>query len=341
MKTTTRQPEGSLKTISLAHLLAHQFPVREHLVAPWLRQGESAMLWASSGLGKTMLSLSLALAVAGGGELLGWRSDKPRNVLFVDGEMSIIDLQERLQMLSGTIDGCDLAAAGRNLTVLSRQHQGADVRFPDLATEDGRTAIVDQARALDTDLIILDNFSTLAEVADENEAAAMSPVLAFLLRLKQEGRACILVHHSGKSGETFRGSSKLATTFEVIIGLKPVNGHRASAGTAFSLEWTKYRGTPTASTRPFEATLPVAETGAKWASRAALSEEISQLVEAVESCRYGTQDQVAEALGWDKSKVSKVKTKAIAANAITREQWDGCLSEGMTGGFEGPRTADF
>ena len=215
------------------------------------------------------------------------------------------------------------------------------MRFPDLATEEGRTAIVDHARALDTDLIILDNFSTLAEVSDENEAAAMSPVLAFLLRLKQEGRACILVHHSGKSGETFRGSSKLATTFEVIIGLKPVNGHRASAGTAFSLEWTKYRGTPTASTRAFEATLPVAETGAKWASRAALSEEISQLVEAVESCRYGTQAQVAEALGWDTSKVSRIKQRAIAANVITSDRWNGCLAEGMEGASGGAGKADF
>ena len=75
------------------------------------------------------------------------------------------------------------------------------------------------SRRTNATLIILDNFSTLAEVADENEASAMTPVLAFLLRLKQEGRARILVHHSGKSRETFRGSSKLATTFEVIIGL--------------------------------------------------------------------------------------------------------------------------
>ncbi len=42
----TRRPTKAVETITLGHLLAHQFPPREDLVAPWLRQGESAMLWA-------------------------------------------------------------------------------------------------------------------------------------------------------------------------------------------------------------------------------------------------------------------------------------------------------
>ena len=82
------------------------------------------MLWADSGLGKTMLALSLSLAVAGGGELLGWKSEKPRAVLYVDGEMHIQDLRERLATLAGAVTGCDMGAARRNLTVLSRQDQG-------------------------------------------------------------------------------------------------------------------------------------------------------------------------------------------------------------------------
>lgn len=74
------------------------------------------------------------------------------------------------------------------------------------------------------ELVLLDNFSTLCEVMDENDAAAMTPTLGFLLRFKQARIACVLVHHSNKGGETFRGSSKLATTFEVIIGLMKPEG---------------------------------------------------------------------------------------------------------------------
>ena len=103
--------------------------------------------------------------------------------------------------------------------------------------------------------VICDNFSTLAEVADENEAAAMSPVLKFLMRMKQAGRATILVHHSDKTGSNYRGSSKLATTFEIIIGLHRIEGRAAGDGAGFELKWGKYRGKPTAATKDIEVTL--------------------------------------------------------------------------------------
>ncbi|TLU71259.1 AAA family ATPase [Lichenicoccus roseus] len=335
MTSTRRKPTAALKTITLGSLLDFKLATRDHLVAPWLRQCESAMLWADSGQGKTMLALSLALAVAGGGELLGWSATTPRKVLYVDGEMHIGDLQERLALLAGAVTGCDLEAARRNLTVLSRQHQHGDVTFPDLAKEEGRNCILQEARRVSAELVILDNFSTLAEVSDENEASAMSPVLAFLLRLKQDERACILVHHSNKSGEAFRGSSKLAATFEVIIGLKRTDGSRATSGTNFTLEWTKYRGQPTAATRAFEASFTSTDGPPRWTCRAALSEEISVLLEAVESCAYGSQNAVAEALAWDKTKVSKVKNKAMAAGKITRERWEMCLAASAEGAGEG------
>ncbi|MFD1378909.1 AAA family ATPase [Fodinicurvata halophila] len=54
------------------------------------------------------------------------------------------------------------------------------------------------------DLVILDNFTTLGEVEDENAASSFNAIQAFLLGLKTCGVATILVHHAGKSGD-FRG----------------------------------------------------------------------------------------------------------------------------------------
>lgn len=213
----------ALKLITLEDLLNRPFPGREDIIGPWLRTGESAMLWAAAGTGKTMLALTLAVMVAGGGSALGWHSPKPRKVLYVDGEMAVEDLKERAARLIETVEGIDREAAGRNLLILSRTYQEPETVFPDMAQRDREKGRCGQDRYLDValehgaELFVADNFSTLAEVSDENEAAAMTPVLAFLLRLKQHRMACLLVHHSGKEGGSYRGSSKLATTFEVIL----------------------------------------------------------------------------------------------------------------------------
>jgi hypothetical protein len=253
----------------------------------------------------------------------------------LDGEMHAEDMRDRLRHLAGTVAGIDVEAAGKNLRVLSRQHQGDDAnRFPDLASPEGQDVILATARNCGAALVILDNFSTLAEVADENDAAAMSPVLRFLLRLKAAGIACILVHHSGKSGESFRGSSKLATTFEAIIGLKALDGHPAHSGAAFELTWGKYRGEPSTATRNAEVRLVRDEGVSRWDHRPAASEDAVVLVDALRSGRCRTQNEIAAELGWSQSKVSRTRARAIRDRIITEAE----LRDLANGGGDQPNT---
>ena len=330
-----RRPTRGVETITLGYLLAHQFPPREDLVAPWLRQGESAMLWAAPGTGKTLLTLTLAVMVAGGGGVLGWSSLKPRKVLLVDGEMSAEDLQERAAWLIGTVDGIDRDAAAANLHILSRNWQGPEVAFPDLGDRTGQPGkpsgqdeVIALASRLGAELVLMDNFSTLVEVADENDAASMNATLAFLLRLKQLRIACLLVHHSGKDGGSYRGSSKLATTFEVIIGLRPLESVATSAGAAFKLEWTKYRREPCEAVRSREVRLVRDKAGQpRWEATATMDDDMRKLLAAVESCAFGTQRAIGAHLGWDASKVSRMKMAAIKAGLMTEKVWTGCLAE--------------
>ena len=80
--------------------------------------------------------------------------------------------------------------------------------------------------------MILDNFSTLGEVEDENAASSFNAIQQFLLQLKVQGVATMLVHHAGKSGD-FRGSSKLAATFETIIKLERLGSSVEHGAAAF------------------------------------------------------------------------------------------------------------
>ncbi|SDB15198.1 AAA domain-containing protein [Belnapia rosea] len=279
------------------------------------------MLWAPPGVGKTMLLLSAALAIAGGGELLGWKAARPWRVLAVDGEMAVEDLQDRLRLLAPTVAGMDAEAAAENLCVLARSDQQPGAKFPDIASDEGQETVLRLAQEHRADLVLLDNFATLAEVADENEAGAMNPVLAFLLRLKQARIACILVHHSGKTGESYRGSSKLATTFEVILGLKPPTASGAAQSAAFTTVWSKFRGAPHPTIAPRDVMLTTSEAGTmRWDVQAAADDDARKYTEAVLSGAFGTQAEVAKALGWDTSKASRTKAKAIGRKLLTERQ---------------------
>ena len=74
------------------------------LLDPILPERSLAMLYAPRGIGKSWLSLSIGLAVASGQSLLRWSAPRPRNVLYVDGEMPLVSLQERLRMISAGIE---------------------------------------------------------------------------------------------------------------------------------------------------------------------------------------------------------------------------------------------
>src|SRR5262245_44582558 len=242
-------------------LLAARFRARQYLLAPWLREQEHCMVYAATGVGKSLFAMSAALAVAGGGEFLGWQADAKPNgeswrVLYVDGEMHIADIQERVRQLRNGMPKLDKASADKNLSILARQHQNGGVQFPSISERAGQEFVLAQLRANKMDLVILDNFSTLGEVVDENAAASFNAIQQFLLQLKVQQVATMLVHHTGKAEDNFRGSSKLAATFETIIQLErpEASAHRMGiqrwetrsiqvqhGGAKFRVRWDKVR----------------------------------------------------------------------------------------------------
>lgn len=315
-----------LRWLSLGELLAEDLPVRDYLLNPLIKQSESLMLWAAPGVGKTMAALSMALAVAGGGKFLDWQAPCPRPVLYVDGEMHIEDLRDRLTVLIEAVPGLDRVAALRNLRILARSFQEPEAPFPDLGTPDGQQEIYARARSMRAELVILDNFSVLASVDDENDAAAMQPVLTFLLRMKQAGIATLLVHHSNKGGGDYRGSSKIATTFEAIIGLKPAAGVASRNPTAFELDFTKYRGLRNDTITQTTVWLAPDSNGVlRWQWKESEDATLSRLVTLVRSCEYATQKDLATAMAVSTGKLSGLKSVAIARGLISEREWQQCI----------------
>lgn len=330
------QSPGPVVGATLRELAERPWPDREHVFEPWLRQGEAAMVWAQTGVGKTMLSLTLALMAAGGGTVAGWRSPKPRRVLIVDGEMHGKDLRDRLLSLRGAVDGLDAEAAMDNIEIMARHMQRPGVRFHDLADERTHDALAWHVQRTKAELVILDNVTTLTDsLSEENEVGAVKPILNFVMRLKQQEVASLVVHHSNKGGTNYRGSTGLVAPLEAVIGLTRPEG--AEPGHAcFKVEFGKFRHRGQG-LRPRVFTLEEREDGggAAWAVREDEDSLVGRLVAEIRTCQHGTQEAAGEAVGIaDASKVSRLLAQAYGDQRIKKAEVKECLRLAREAGAE-------
>jgi KaiC/GvpD/RAD55 family RecA-like ATPase len=244
---------SKLRKPTFAELLNIPVVERKFLMRPWLREEQNCMVYAAAGVGKSLFALSLAIAVAGGGKFLNWEVQPKEGgwkVLYLDGEMHLGDIQDRARDLLDAVDDVDREQVNANLSFIVRQDQEPGAEFPSITKKSGWDFIIELVREEGVNLIILDNFSTLGEVEDENSASSFNKLTEFLLLLKTAGCATILVHHAGKAkgkgsffeAGDFRGSSKLAATFEHIIRLEHPRDDVEQGQAEFNVIWQKHRG---------------------------------------------------------------------------------------------------
>ena len=224
-----------LKSVTVNELLNMELPERELIMAPWLTKQGLAMIYAPRGVGKTHMSLGIACAVSAGEDFLGWEVDKPRGVLFIDGEMPANLLQERL---SGIINSMDNKPVDELLTILTPDFQ--DIGIPDLASHEGQQEINKFINS-DTDLIIIDNISTIVKSGKENEAESWMPVQNWAIKQRSEGRTVLFIHHSGKNGQQ-RGTSRREDALDTVITLKRPSDYTPELGACFEVHFEKARG---------------------------------------------------------------------------------------------------
>ena len=236
-----------LRVRTAIELHKHEFPTRNWLIEPWLRQRMLVMVHAPTGVGKTWFCWSLALSLASGKDFADWRITKPRKVLIIDGEMQPDDLKDRLDVLRKyhDLDKENEQPLKRNLIIISRQDQHPDTIFPDLNLIEDQDELLEIINEINPDLVVLDNLSTLANLEDENAAHAYNDIFRFLTKIKQQ-RSAIVVHHdkkgsTDKSEEGFRGSSKLGAIFEQRIALSKHDNYVSGKGACFKAEFKKNR----------------------------------------------------------------------------------------------------
>jgi len=221
----------------LTEFLGTPLPAPRTIIHPWLYEGQVAMLHADAGVGKTWFGLTLALIASKHVTCFDY-SGPGVPVLYVDGEMGRHDLHARMTKLRDTLK-VDLSA-GEPFKLLARDlaHEDHLHAFPDLCDPAGQDLICRIAKDMDAGLVVLDNYRTLAQLEDENDATAFQNLNRFLKRLAR-GRAVIGVHHNNKHSR-MSGSTALETVLSHRFNLAKATP--TSAGQAcFSLRLEKNR----------------------------------------------------------------------------------------------------
>jgi hypothetical protein len=303
------QPAPNIRPLAAAEFLKLELPPRQEILAPWLPEKGLVMIYSPRGVGKTFLGTTSAYAIAAGADFLGFStSGKPRKILYINGEMPAETMQERLATIVGGF--AQQPPADDYFRILSSDlsHLG----LPDLAMPEGQAWI--DAQVGDAEVVFLDNISTLVRSGKENEAEGWLPVQNWALRHRRAGRAVVMLHHAGKGGAQ-RGTSRREDVLDTVISLRRPADYSPEQGARFEVHFEKARGFYGDEAQPFEAKYEVRDGAAVW-TRTEISDATRARVTAALNDGMSIRE-VADELGFHRSKVERIKRKAKEAGDLT------------------------
>jgi hypothetical protein len=324
-----------IKCIDLYDLVREDLPEPKYLIDDLLREAGAAMVYGTAGVGKSWFVHTLALMIANGNFSIldgALKASQPGcNVLLVDGEMTMLDIQRRTIQLE-TAMGIEpprgrFKAYFKTLTPLG-------CNFIDLSNHEDKLRILNEVRRLDIKLLILDNISTLSPgLKDENAAAEWNALTDIIIGCKGMGCAVIFLHHTGKNG-SYRGSSHLMAAIERSIKLDASTEDAVKfRGVKFVIEAGKDRNgddlqidrktlqlaKPNITVEDLALDLPPGQTFRPEGWRI-FSEETAKAYEVVnylKTGKYANQQAIADAMGIDRSTVSRNLARASALHIIS------------------------
>ena len=198
---------------------------RAGLEPEWVVEGVlpmvgAGMIYAPSMAGKSFIGIDLCYAVENG---LTWaeRDVKPGRAIYVASEHSASVWRRAWQQLEAEVLERPFAVIQADILGhrLSNDPTGLESLIED----------IDQARGQDdVRLVFIDTFETISLGVEENSSSAVGQVWDCFAKIATRFNCFVLVaHHTGKSGENYRGSSTLMNRSETVISIDvSANGRR-------------------------------------------------------------------------------------------------------------------
>ena len=194
-----------------------------------LYQASINQIFATRGLGKSIVTNALLRCLVGGEDFLRLQSKGGHSVLLVDAELPPIQLQERLKEFG----------QGEGLTILSPYLMANPKEFPNLSEPGDQDRFLDRLEEEDVQIVIFDTLTRCFRF-DTNDPDAWLRVNDFLTDLRGMGYCVLLIHHAGKNN-TQRGRTDGDDNLDVSIQLDKRYGWQPGDGLQFKWTYSKVR----------------------------------------------------------------------------------------------------
>ena len=185
---------------------------------PVLMPGVYCLIYGGNGVAKTWFTLHLAICLSQGiAPFKHWKfcGKKPLNVLYVAGEMNRKVYGNRLRQLLAEQENIP------HFRLIREEDQVLD-----LTTEVDQERIIKAVKDQKSQVVVLDNLSTLATKGHTEEQ--FGKIYDFICKLKADGIIVLLVHHENREGG-FKGSGKIELVADQSL-------HLFSAGNGDKIE---------------------------------------------------------------------------------------------------------
>jgi AAA domain len=178
-----RSKAATPKIVSLSEFRAQAKakPKRKIIIEGVLKKQSKAILSSASKLGKTWVTIDLALTVSKGGSWLGFKCNQGR-VLYVNFELQEDTMDERFDIMFNEL--CEDENDFPNLDIIQLRGYSADASTI-------ANLLIKECDGKDYDLVIIDPLYKMLGDLDENSAEAMNKLMNEIERIAQNTGAAI------------------------------------------------------------------------------------------------------------------------------------------------------
>lgn len=317
------------KPMSMQGLLSR--PKKQWLIDTVVGAGDKVMVYGASGCGKTHVVIDLIFSACQGVQFARrFPTARRLNVAYAAGE-GISGLAQRFAAVMDFYSYHDAMFDYPNFTFFETVPQlfaGEDAIYSERITDFIREWKERQAKgeAQPLDILVIDTYHTATIGANENDARDAGIVLACVQKaIKELGCAVILVHHTGKNGESERGSSALRGAMDTMIHIAKLsdNGTKAVMRCAKSKDSEAWRD------QTFDLTAHLDSVRVWWDEPSDVSEAedkrksatAREILGVLASAKGGlTSKQISEAIDAKQQTANKVLTRLEKEELASRSQ---------------------